>query len=102
MQKDKKEQIRQYCQRFKITGISSNLDATVADAEQRSLGFMDFTVSLFKSEAEHRHRNELRKKLKAAQLPRHHNLEDYDHTVENGLPKTRLNQLRELNWIDPG
>lgn len=102
MQKDKKEQIRQYCQRFKITGISSNLEATVADAEQRSLGFMDFTLSLFKSEAEHRHRNELRKKLKAAQLPRHHHLEDYDHTVENGLPKTRLNQLRELNWIDQG
>lgn len=102
MQKDKKEQIRQYCQRFKITGISSNLEATVADAEQKSLGFMDFTVSLFKSEAEHRHRNELRKKLKAAQLPRHHNLEHYDHAVENGLPKTRLNQLRELNWIDQG
>lgn len=102
MQKDKKEQIRQYCQRFKITGISSNLDATVTDAEQRSLGFMDFTISLFRSEAEHRHRNELRKKLKAAQLPRQHNLDDYDHTVENGLPKTRLNQLRELNWIDQG
>src|SRR5690606_37743152 len=102
MQNDKKELIRQYCQRFKITGISSHLDSTIADAEHRSLGFTDFTISLFKSEAQHRHQNELRKKLKAAQLPRHHNLDDYDHTIENALPKTRLNQLRELNWIDEG
>jgi DNA replication protein DnaC len=102
MQNDKKEQIRQYCQRFKITGISSNLDATIADAETKSIGLMDYTLNMFKSEAEHRHRNELRKKLKAAQLPRHHTLDDYDHGIENALPKTRLNQLRELNWIDQG
>jgi len=25
-----------------------------------------------------------------------------DHNVENGLPKTHFNQLRELNWIDQG
>ena len=99
---DKKEQIRQYCQRFKITGISTNFQTTIADAEQKNLGFVDFTLTLFKTEAEHRHRNELRKKLKAAQLPRSHDLNAYDHTVENGLPKTRLNQLRELNWIDQG
>lgn len=99
---DKKEQIRQYCQRFKITGISSNLEATLTEAEQRGVGFVDFTLNLFKSEAEHRHRNELRKKLKVAQLPRNHNLNEYDHAFENGLSKTRLNQLRELNWIDQG
>lgn len=102
MQTERKEQIRQYCQRFKITGISTSLDDTIREAEQKQLGFMDFTISLFKSEAEHRHGNELRKKLKAAQLPRSHDLNAYDHTVENGLPKTRLNQLRELNWIDQG
>lgn len=102
MQTERKEQIRLYCQRFKITGISTNLDLTITEAEKKSLGFMDYTLNLFKSEAEHRHRNELRKKLKVAQLPRNYNLDDYDHTVENGLPKTRFNQLRELNWIDQG
>lgn len=102
MQTERKEQIRQYCQRFKITGITTNLDITIADAERSNLGFLDYTVSLFKTEAEHRYRNELRKKLKAAQLPRANDLNAYDHTVENGLPRTRLNQLRELNWIDQG
>lgn len=99
---DRKEQIKQYCQRFKITGVSTHLDRTITQAEQKSLGFLDFTVSLFKTEAEHRHQNELRKRLKAARLPKTHDLNGYDHTVENGLSKTRLNQLRELNWIDQG
>jgi len=99
---DRKEQIKQYCQRFKITGISNHLDHTITQAEQNSLGFLDFTISLFKTEAVHRHQNELRKRLKAAMLPKTHDLNGYDHTVENGLPKTRLNQLRELNWIDQG
>lgn len=97
-----KEQIKQYCQRFKITGVSTHLDHTITHAEQKSLGFLDYTVSLFKTEADHRHQNELRKREKAARLPKTHDLNSYDHTVENGLPKTRLNQLRELNWIDQG
>ncbi|MEO5978840.1 MAG: IS21-like element helper ATPase IstB [Chryseolinea sp.] len=99
---DRTEQIKQYCQRFKITGISSNLETTIVEAEQKGLGFMEFTMSLFKTESDHRHRNEYHKRLKCAQLPKTHNLNTYDHTVENGLPKTRLNQLRELNWIDQG
>jgi DNA replication protein DnaC len=99
---DRKEQIKQYCQRFKITGISTNLEVTLAEAEQKSLGFLDYTISLFRAEADHRNRNELQKRFKTAQLPKTHNLNAYDHALENGLPKTRLNQLRELNWIDQG
>lgn len=97
-----KEQIKQYCQRFKITGVSTHLDRTITHAEQKSFGFLDYTVSLFKTEADHRHQNELLKRKKAARLPKTHDLNSYDHTTENGLPKTRLNQLRELNWIDQG
>lgn len=99
---NQKEQIKQYCQRFKITGISSHLERTISQAEQQTLGFLDFTLTLLKTEAHHRHHNELRKRLKAARLPKTHDLNAYDHSVENGLSKTRLNQLRELNWIDQG
>lgn len=99
---NRKEQITQYCQRFKITGISTNLDTTIAEAEKQGLGFLEFIISMFKTEADHRQRNEYCKRLKSAQLPRSHDLNAYDHTVENGLPRARLNQLRELNWIDQG
>lgn len=97
---EKKQQINQYCQQFRIAGISANLEQIIANAETNGTGFLDFTVNLLKAEADHRYHNELRKGLKTARLPRSHDLTTYDHTVENGLPKTRLNQLRELNWVD--
>jgi DNA replication protein DnaC len=97
---EKKQQINQYCQQFRMAGISTNLEQIIANAETDGTGFLDFTVSLLKAEADHRYHNELRKGLKTARLPRTHDLNTYDHTVENGLPKTRLNQLRELNWVD--
>lgn len=95
-----KQQIKQYCTKFKITGISANLEEIISKAETTAAGFMDFTLALLKAEADHRHGNELRKRLKSARLPRSHDLDAYDYTVDNGLPRTRLNQLRELNWID--
>jgi len=97
---DKKQQIKQYCQKFKTTGISANLEQLIANAETNSTGFLDFIFNVLKTEADHRAERELTKRIKTARLPRSHDLDTYDHSVENGLPKARVNQLRELNWID--
>ena len=97
---DKKKQIKEYCQQFKTTGISENIEKLIEQAETNQVGFLDFTVSLLKSEADLRHQNELLRRIKTAKLPRHCNLDEYDYSFENGIKKTRLNQLRELNWID--
>lgn len=52
------------------------------------------------AEANHRHRNDVKRRLKAARLPINSDLGNYDHGFDNGLSKSRLNQLRELNWLD--
>lgn len=97
---DKKQQISQYCRQFKTTGISATLDDLVSEAETAGSGFLDFTLKLLKAEAAHRHRNEVKRRLKMARLPRNSDLNTYDYGFENGLKKTRLNQLRELHWMD--
>jgi DNA replication protein DnaC len=97
---DKKQLIRQYCRQFKMGAIAAALDQLVADAQTNNLGYLDFTEKLLATEAAHREHNDVIKRLKAAKLPRSNDLGSYDHTVENGLSKTRLNQLRELNWLD--
>lgn len=94
------EQIQQYCRQYKITGISSQLEQLTAAAEAKGSGFMEFILTLFKAEAEHRQENELKRRIKNARLPHNSDLSTYDHTVENGLPKNRLHQLGELNWLD--
>lgn len=97
---DKKQLIKQYCQQFKLGGITPVLEQLIMQAETNATGYLDYTVSLLGMEATHREQNDVRKRLKAAHLPRSNNLALYDFSLDNGLSKTRLNQLRELNWLD--
>jgi len=95
-----KQQIKNYCHQFKITGISTNIDHLVSVAQQEKKSYSDFIVSLFEAEASHRQKNELKRRLKAAQLPLNSELDGYNHGVENGLSRIQFNQLRELAWVD--
>jgi len=97
---DKKQLIRQYCHQFKMGAISAKLDQLVAEAQANSLGYLDFTEKLLATEVLHREQNDIRKRIKEARLPRSSDLNTFDHSGENGLSKIRLNQLRELNWLD--
>lgn len=99
---DKKEQITAYCRQFKTAGISNGLEALITEAEDNASGFMEFTLRLLQVEAEHRHHNDVRRRRKVARLPRHSDLNLYDHSFDNGIGKNRLSQLRELNWLDQG
>jgi len=97
---DKKKKIKEYCQQFRTAGISENIEKLIEQAEANQAGFLDFTLSLLKTEADIRHQNELTRRIKTAKLPRYSDLATYDYSCENGIKKTRLNQLRELNWLD--
>src|SRR5688572_4207675 len=97
---DNKELIRQYCHQFKMAGIQASIDQLIKDAETNATGYLEFTASILSAEATHRERNELINRIKAARLPRSSDLDTYDYSNDNGLTKTRMNQLRELNWLD--
>lgn len=99
---DQKQQINAYCLQFKTAGITAKLDALVQQAEASASGYMEFTLRLLEAEAAHRHQNDVKRRRKAAQLPRNSDLDTYDESFENGIHKSRLNQLRELNWLDQG
>jgi len=98
--KDKKQQVTAYCRQFKTPGINANIDQIITEAESRGSGFWDYTLRLLAAEARHRHHNEVARRFKAARLPKTYDLDGYDHSFDNGLSKQRINQLRELNWLD--
>jgi DNA replication protein DnaC len=97
---DKKQLVQQYCRQFRMTGIATSIDQLIRQAESTSIGYLDYTVNLFGAEAQHREANDIKKRIKAAQLPRSSDLDTYDLSTDNGLSKNRFNQLRELNWLD--
>lgn len=95
-----KQLIDNYCKQFKMGGIQASIDTLVTDAEAKALGYLDYTLTLMSAEASHREQNDLAKRIKAARLPRSCELASYDLSFSNGLGKTRLNQLKELHWLD--
>ena len=97
---EKKQLIRSYCRQFKMGGLDAGFDQMLIEAETSSISYLDFTVNLFKAEVLHRERNEIQRRMKSARLPHFHDLNNYDYDFDNGLSKTSLNQLRELNWLD--
>lgn len=95
-----RQEIIDYCKQFKTAGIAKNLDKIITVSEQKACGYMDFTLQLLQAEAAHRYQNDTARRIKAAKLPRKNDLDIYDTTNDNGMSQSRLNQLRELNWLD--
>lgn len=94
------EEIKQLCKQFRLGGIYPGLQQAVQRAELENMGYGTFTLSLLKAEAEHRSQRDLERRLKAAGIPLGADLNNFDTTVDNGLPPRKFSQLRELNWID--
>jgi len=97
---EKKQRVLSYCRQFKMGGLNTAFDNILTEAEQDQISYLDYTLKLFESEAGHREKRNLERRIKAANLPISHDLSTYDYGVDNGLQKSRLSQLRDLNWLD--
>lgn len=92
--------IQDYCRQFKLSGIAENFEKVLHDAQSKQTSYLDCLTELFKTEADIREAKSLERQFKVAKLPLNHSLDQYDYSVDNGIGKTRLNQLRELSWLD--
>lgn len=97
---EKKQLIIDYCRRFRLSGIANGFDPVITEAETEQMSYLDYTVNFLTTEATHREARDLERRTKVARLPLSHDLDHYDFTLDNGLSKTQINQLRELNWIE--
>jgi DNA replication protein DnaC len=97
---EKIQTVKNYCRQFKLPGMAGCFENVLSDAQSDQISYLDYTLMLLKAEAELRDEKSLEKRLKLASLPLNHNLKNFDYTAENGIHKTQLQQLLELNWID--
>lgn len=97
---EKKNEIIDYCKRFKLSGIKTGFDNVLDTAQEKQMGYIEYTYNLFSLEAVHRQEKDLARRKKLAQLPPDHSFEDYDYAHDNGISKSKLSQLRELDWVD--
>ena len=97
---EKKQIIQSLCSQFRMSGMGASLDQALREAETGTVSFLDYTIRLLQAEATHRQQKEAQRRLKTARLPKTCDLNNYDYDFENGLPKSSLIQLRELDWLD--
>ncbi len=96
----KNQIILDYCKQFNLSGIANNFENIIMQASDKQISYFDCLINLLKKEAEIRDEKAFLRRLKAAKLPANYDLNRYDHTFDNGMNKTKMNQLRELNWLD--
>jgi DNA replication protein DnaC len=73
----------------------------LADAAAgEGLSYLEFASRLLEVEIVHRSQKEMARKQKAAKLPSLHELQAYDCAQTEGMPPARLQQLKELTWLE--
>lgn len=96
----KTEAIKKQCTQLKLSAISNQLDNVIADAQKNQISYLDFIKILMDKEINHRMEKDKQKRTRLARLPLCYNLDFYDFSFPNGIDKKRLNQLRELKWLE--
>lgn len=80
--------------------LASHLSEIVHQAQVDNPTYMEYTLSLLKTELDARKEKELVRRVKRAHLPRNCNLDGFDFNHGCGMTKYKLKQLRELLWVE--
>ncbi len=94
------KEIRQYAEILRLTNLKTSVESTIHQAQIDKPTYMEYTRDLLKREVEQRQQTNYRRRLKMAQIPISHNLDDYDFNFSSGITKLELKQLRELMWME--
>lgn len=89
-----------YCKQLRLNAVGEQVNNLADQASAQSISYLEFAERLFEVEVNHRNARDLERKIKVARLPVNHELNQYDSSFAGSLPKVKLEQLKELNWLD--
>jgi len=96
----KTQLLKDYAGQLKLGGIQDQVDELIRQATQDECSYLDFSLSLLKTEIYQRSQRDLERRTKAAKLPINHDLDQYDYSFRSGVGKQQLMQLRECQWLE--
>jgi DNA replication protein DnaC len=95
-----KDNISNHCRQLRLTAIGEHVQQMADQAPAQGISYLEFAEKLFDIEIKHRNSKDMERKAKAAMLPLNHDLQGYDCSLVEGMPVERLEQLKELTWLD--
>ena len=82
---DQIKQIKQNADYLRLSMIRNQAEALIHAAQIDKPGYMEYTHNLLEQEVQQRKRTDLERRMKMANLPRHHDLTNYDYKVSSSI-----------------
>ena len=95
-----KNKISSHCKQLRLSAIGEQVEQLADTAAAEGVSYLEFAARLLETEITRRNQNEMIRKEKSAKLPAMHELKAYDCTQTDGMPPAKLQQLKELTWLD--
>lgn len=95
-----KNKISSHCKQLRLPAIGEHVQQMADQASGAGVSYLEFAEKLLDVEVRHRNLKDQERKLKRARLPGTHDLQGYDGSLVDGMPSARLEQLKELTWLD--
>ena len=95
-----KNKIDQYCKQLRLSALSGQVQQLADLASAEEISYLKFAERLLETEIAYRNHNDMLRKVKMAKLPASHELKAYDCGQIEGMPPAKLEQLKELTWLD--
>lgn len=94
------EALQQAFKQLRLSEVSSELPVLMREAEQRSWTYHEFLDCLLRYELDKREEKNREKRLKWAKFPYQKTLDDYDMKEQKSVTERKMNQLKEMNWLE--
>ena len=95
-----KNKIDMYCKQLRLSAIGGQVQQLADNAATDGISYLEFATRLLETEISYRNQNDMLRKIKMAKLPPIHDLRDFDCAQVEGMPPAKLEQLKELTWLD--
>ena len=95
-----KNKIETYCKQLRLSAIGGHVQQLADNAATEGISYLEFAARLLEIEITYRNQNDMLRKIKFAKLPANHELQAYDCAQVDGMPPAKLQQLKELNWLE--
>ncbi len=92
--------IQAYAEILRLTYLKKSVEDTIHQAQIDKPSYLEYTLNLLKREVQQRQKTDYLRRLKMANLPQNHDLQNYDFNFVNGITKGELKQLLELIWLE--
>jgi DNA replication protein DnaC len=85
---------------LRLSETANHLPAIIREAEQKDLSFTQFLLDVVTYEQSRREEKQLEKRFKWATFPFYSTVDEYDLKEQKSLSSKKLNQLKDLTWIE--